>query len=65
MPNPRVFIMGAGFGGLPAVKKLGFESCPVPARDAFYCPPVGVSNVGMPISVPMDASQPIQSRHAT
>ena len=26
MPNPRVFIMGAGFGGLSAVKKLSWAS---------------------------------------
>jgi hypothetical protein len=31
MPNPRVFIMGAGFGGLSAVKKLSWASSYVPS----------------------------------
>jgi hypothetical protein len=30
MPNPRVFIMGAGIGGLPAVKKLSWASAYAP-----------------------------------
>jgi hypothetical protein len=67
MPNPRVVIMGAGFGGLPAVKKLSWASSYAPFQRGthFVARLSGSRMEDMPIPVPMDAPQPTQSRHAT
>jgi NADH dehydrogenase FAD-containing subunit len=67
MPNPRVFIMGAGFGGLPAVKKLSWASCYAPFQRGthFVARLSGSRMKDMTIPVPRDPPQPIQFRHAT
>jgi len=67
MLNPRVFIMGAGFGGLPAVKKLSWASSYAAFQRGtrFVARLSGSRMEDMPIPVTMDPRQPIRSRHAT
>ena len=67
MLNPRVFIMGAGFGGLPAVKKLSWASSYAAfQRGTRFVARLSGSRIqDTTIPVPRDPPQPIQSRHAS
>ena len=66
MLNPRVFIMGAGFGGLPAVKKLSWASSYAAFQRGtrFVARLSGSRMEDMPMPAPMDPPQPNQARHA-